>query len=142
MTYIQKCEWLKLYQSALRRQKMLIRRIRNVRDQAETVTQAMQPVVSSGGGTDKVGHAVERIDAYQRELEHEVERTQALCCAIRREIWAIRDPLLQDVLELRYIDGLHIWQISNQLHISERHARRLHRDAVDRLSVPDGVPSL
>ena len=33
MTYIQKCEWLKLYQVSLRRQKILVRRIREAKDQ-------------------------------------------------------------------------------------------------------------
>ena len=48
MTYIQKCEWLKLYQVSLRRQKILVRRIREAKDQAESVTQALSPIVSSG----------------------------------------------------------------------------------------------
>ena len=142
MTYIQKCEWLKLYQDALRRQKILVRRIRQTREQAESVTQAMQPVVSSGGSGDKVGSAVSAMDGYQRELECEVRQSRALCDAIRNAIWTLRDPLLQDVLELRYIDGYHLWQIANRLHISERHARRLHRDAVNLLNVPDDAPSL
>ena len=47
MTYIQKCEWLKLYQVSLRRQKILVRRIREAKDQAESVTQALSPIVSS-----------------------------------------------------------------------------------------------
>ena len=70
MTYIQKCEWLKLYQVSLRRQKILVRRIREAKDQAESVTQALSPIVSSGCSGDKTGRAIEMMDAYQHQLCH------------------------------------------------------------------------
>lgn len=142
MTYIQKCEWLKLYRASLRRQEMLLRRIQETRTRAESVTQALQPVTASGGPGDKVGRSVEALDWYRRALEQEVLRGQALCNAIHYAIQSVRDPLLQDVLEMCYIDGLHRWQIASKLRASERHVRRLHRDAVDMLEIPDDVPGL
>ena len=107
MTYIQKCEWLKLYQVSLRRQKILVRRIREAKDQAESVTQALSPIVSSGCSGDKTGRAIEMMDAYQHQLCHEIQRSQELCYTIRKVIAELEDPLLVDLLELCYIDGLH-----------------------------------
>lgn len=139
MTYIQKCEWLKLYQASLRRQKILIRRIREAKDQAESVTQALSPVVTSGGSGDKTGHAIEMMDAYQHELCREVQRSQELCFNIRRIIAELEDPLLVDLLELCYIDGLHRGQAADRLRVSDRHFRRLHRQAVEALNIPPDV---
>ena len=142
MTYIQKCEWLKLYQTSLRRQELLVRRIRDVQDRSESVTQALSPVVVSGGTGDKIGRSVEALDAFRRELDREVLHGQQLCSEIRNAIWSVRDPLLQDVLEMCYIDGLHRWQIANRLHASERHVHRLHLKAVGLLDIPEDVPTL
>lgn len=139
MTYIQKCEWLKLYRASLRRQKILIRRIREAKDQAESVTQALSPVVTSGGFGDKIGHAIEMMDAYQHELRREVQRSQELCFNIRRIIAELEDPLLVDLLELCYIDGLHRGQAADRLRVSDRHFRRLHRQAVEALNIPPDV---
>lgn len=141
MTYIQKCEWLKLYQASLRRQKLLIRRIREAKDQAESVTQALSPVVSSGGSGDKTGRAIEMMDAYQHQLCEEVRRSQEFCFTIRRVIKGLEDPLLEDLLELCYIDGLHRGQAADKLRVSDRHFRRLHRQAVEALNIPmDAIP--
>lgn len=141
MTYIQKCEWLKLYRASLRRQKILIRRIHEAKDQAESVTQALSPVVRSGSSGDKTGRAIEMMDAYQQQLRHEVQRSQELCYIIRKVIAELDDPLLVDLLELCYIDGLHRGQAADRLRVSDRHFRRLHRQAVEALNVPkDAVP--
>ena len=129
MTYIQKCEWLKLYQVSLRRQKILVRRIREAKDQAESVTQALSPIVSSGCSGDKTGRAIEMMDAYQHQLCHEIQRSQELCYTIRKVIAELEDPLLVDLLELCYIDGLHRGQAADRLRVSDRHFRRLHRQA-------------
>lgn len=115
MTYIQKCEWLKLYQVSLRRQKILVRRIREAKDQAESVTQALSPIVSSGCSGDKTGRAIEMMDAYQHQLCHEIQRSQELCYTIRKVIAELEDPLLVDLLELCYIDGLHRGQAADKL---------------------------
>lgn len=139
MTYIQKCEWLKLYQASIRHQKILIRRIREAKDQAESVTQALSPVVCSGGSGDKTGHAIEMMDAYQHQLRREVQRSQELCSNIRRVIAELGDPLLVDLLELCYIDGLHRGQVADRLRVSDRHLRRLHRQAVEALNIPPEV---
>ncbi len=141
MTYIQKCEWLKLYQASLRRQKILIRRIREAKDQAESVTQALSPVVSSGGSGDKTGRAIEMMDAYQHQLRKEVQHSQELCCNIRSVVAELEDPLLVDLLELCYIDGLHRGQAADKLRLSDRHFRRLHRQAVEALNIPpEAIP--
>lgn len=142
MTYIQKCEWLKLYRTSIRRQEMLVHRIQETRTRAESVTQALQPVTASSGPGDKIGRSIETLDWYQRALDQEVLHGQALCNVIHSVIWSVRDPLLQDVLELCYIDGLHRWQIANKLRASERHVRRLHRKAVDMLDIPDDALTL
>ena len=142
MTYIQKCEWLKQYQTSLRRQDVLLRRIQETRTRAERVTQALRPVAASGCPGDTVGRSVEALDAYQRELDREVLRGQALCDTIHCAICRVPDPLLRDVLELCYLDGLHRWQVANELHSCERHVRRLHKAAVDMLIVPDDCPVL
>ena len=136
MTYIQKCEWLKLYQVSLRRQKILVRRIREAKDQAESVTQALSPIVSSGCSGDKTGRAIEMMDAYQHQLCHEIQRSQELCYTIRKVIAELEDPLLVDLLELCYIDGLHRGQAADKLRVSDRHFRRLHRQAVEALNIP------
>ena len=76
------------------------------------------------------------MDAYQHQLCHEIQRSQELCYTIRKVIAELEDPLLVDLLELRYIDGLHRGQAADRLRVSDRHFRRLHRQAVEALNIP------
>ena len=55
---------------------------------------------------------------------------------IEAAINALPSALQRDVLQARYIDGLPWFKIANRLYISERHAKRLHRKAIEALRCP------
>lgn len=142
MTYEEKKAWLERYGAAVRRERLLAKRIYEVRARAESVTQAMRPVVRGSGHSDKIAHAVEVLDGYQDELAGQVCAARSVYLEVRAAIDRLRDPLLRDVLELRYIDGLALWQAADRLRVSERHARRLHRQAVQELEVPPSAQTV
>lgn len=129
-----KIAWLWRYRQALLDERRLRDRIKTARSRAESTTQALRPV-SGGGGSraDKVADGAALIEAYQARLVAQLHESERIRREIESAINALPDPMQRAVLQARYIDGLHYWQAANQLYISERHARRLHRAAVENL---------
>lgn len=137
MTYEEKVAWLRRCRQALRDEARLRDRIKAVRSRAESTTQALRPVVggSSQDGT-KIERSAELLDQYQRELQKQLEASERIRVEIEAAINALPSALQRDVLQARYIDGLPWFKIANRLYISERHAKRLHRKAIEALRCP------
>ena len=137
MTYENKVAWLRRYRQALRDEARLRDRIKAVRSWAESTTQALRPVTGSGSqdGT-KIERGAELLDQYQRELQAQLKASEQIRVEIEAAINALPNALQRDVLQARYIDGLPWFKIANRLYISERHAKRLHRKAMEAVRCP------
>lgn len=137
MTYEEKVAWLRRYRQALRDEARLRDRIKAVRSRAESTTQALRPVFGGGSqdGT-KIERGAELLDQYQRELQKQLEASEHIRVEIEAAINALPSALQRDVLQARYIDGLPWFKITNRLYISERHAKRLYRKAIEALRCP------
>ena len=133
MTYAEKVAWLRRYRSALAEERRLRDAIKIARARAEATTQAMRPAPCGSGGTDKVATGVELLDEYRRQLTVQLAQSERLRAEIEAAIASLPDAAQRHVLLARYIDGAAWWQVANQLYMSERWAKALHRYAVENL---------
>lgn len=81
-------------------------------------------------------HCLEKIDAIQRRLADEIEGRIALRDEINSRINALSDQEEQLVLRLRYLDGCHWEDIAMALGKKVRTAHRIHRNALQSITVP------
>lgn len=135
MTYEEKVEWLRRYRSALAEERRLRDAIKMARSRAEATTQALRPAPGSSGGTDKVTAGVELLDEYRRQLAEQLAQSEQLRAEIEDAVYNLPNADQRQVLLARYIDGTAWWQVANQLYMSERWAKALHRHAVENLQI-------
>ena len=74
----------------------------------------------------------ERMTASYMDYQSDLIRTRGM---IENAIESLRDPVLQEVLQMRYLDGLSFHQIAGKLGYSDRHLVRLHRAALEKMSL-------
>lgn len=134
MNYQEKVRWLRRYQDSLRREQELLEEIERLRTEATRVTQALSGMPGSGDG-QALPRAVERILQAQEQLQAQINT----CQQVRREIAATVEQLPdlreRDILRRRYILGQRFEQIAVELRLEYRWTRRLHRRAIENLTL-------
>ena len=73
----------------------------------------------------------EEYSHYEQSLRKQVEGLVQARIQVLKAIQTVRDPVLQQVLYLRYIGGLTFEALAEQMQYSWRHIYRLHKKAVD-----------
>lgn len=136
MTTREKKEILLKYRSTVREIEWLEREIQKWRSNAERMTASYHAAPASGGSNRRsIEEAVEQIDKLIRrfmDYQSDLIRTRGM---IENAIESLRDPVLQEVLQMRYLDGLNFHQIAGKLGYSDRHLVRLHRAALEKMSL-------
>ena len=136
MTTREKKEILLKYRSTMREIEWLEREIQKWRSNAERMTASYHAAPASGGSNRRsIEEAVEQIDKLIRrfmDYQSDLIRTRGM---IENAIESLRDPVLQEVLQMRYLDGLNFHQIAGKLGYSDRHLVRLHRAALEKMSL-------
>ena len=136
MTTREKKEILLKYRSTVREIEWLEREIQKWRSNAERMTASYHAAPASGGSNRRsIEEAVEQIDKLIRrymDYRSDLIRTRGM---IENAIESLRDPVLQEVLQMRYLDGLSFHQIAGKLGYSDRHLVRLHRAALEKMSL-------
>ena len=137
MTTREKKEILLKYRSTVREIEWLEREIQKWRSHAERMTASYHAAPASGGSSNRrsIEEAVEQIDKLIRrfmDYQSDLIRTRGM---IENAIESLRDPVLQEVLQMRYLDGLSFHQIAGKLGYSDRHLVRLHRAALEKMSL-------
>lgn len=135
-TYSEKIRWLRRYREAMRVEDRLRDQISAVRARMESTSQALRPVAGGGGGDgNAIERGVELLDRYQKTLRDQVEESERTRRDIETAIAALPDPLQQEVLKARYIDGLPVWKTANRLYISESWVKEIQRKAIENLKI-------
>ena len=135
-TYSEKIRRLRRYREAMRVEDRLRDQISAVRARMESTSQALRPVAGGGGGDgNAIERGVELLDRYQQTLRDQVEESERTRRDIETAIAALPDPLQQEVLQARYIDGLPVWKTANRLYISESWVKEIQRKAIENLKI-------
>ena len=127
MTYEEKVRWLRRYQDSLRRERELAEELEQLRARAYKVTSALTGMPNSPSDGQSLPRAVEQILEAQRELQAQIEQ----CNIIRREVLEVIEQIShsrdKELLRRRYLLGQNFEQISVEMHIDYRWARRIHK---------------
>lgn len=138
----EKKDWLRRYQESLRKEKRLKETLREVRSRAESTTQALSGMPPAGGQRSKVESGAILLAAYTMQLNEQIVDGEVIRAEIEAAVGRLKDPLQREALYWRYIKGedgrpMDLWKVGNKLYISERHTRRLFRQALVNLELPE-----
>lgn len=86
--------------------------------------------------SDTVGQAVAKIADLQAEINREIDQLVDLRREIEDAIYTVDDPILQELLERRYIDGDKWEEIAVSMHYSWRNILRKHGKALSAVKIP------
>lgn len=133
---------MNLYQASLRQEKRLTETLKKVRSRAESTTQALTGMPTTGGQSSKVESGAILLAAYAMQLNEQIVDGEVIRAEIEAAVGQLEDPMEREVLYWRYITGengypMDLWRVGNKLYISERHARRLHGRALEHLELPE-----
>ena len=139
MTFEEKKAWLRRYQEAKCRERLLTEEAQQLRAEAERVTPLMDDMPKGSAGQDKLQKAVERIIDAEQELAAQIN-----CCeAIRREVVeavnTVEDPRRYEILHRRYILGQRWEQIAVNMGIDYRWVWRLHKTTILKLTIKSDI---
>lgn len=74
------------------------------------------------------------------ELGADIRQMALLRLELKRALTSIGDDQLELLMTLRYIDGLTWEQVAERMHMDCRWVQRLHRKALDRLTMESPCP--
>ena len=137
MTKEEKIAWLRGYRTAVLEVDRLRGEIERWRSLAEKVTPTLSalPASTSADGT-RTETAVEQIAERCAALELALCVMAARCEATEKAIQSVPDERLRLLLRYRYIDGMTLERTADKMGLSARHAKRLHRMALNVLVCP------
>lgn len=135
MTYDEKIAWLKRFQAALHREKLLREELKMLKERSTSNSKALGGLPGGAQDGQSLPRAVESIVQAEQELQCQIN----ICGAIRREVVAAIGQLPmecdQEILRRRYILGQQWWQIAVSLPMAESWVRARARRAVEILEV-------
>lgn len=89
--------------------------------------------VQTSNTDDRTARLIAELVDARKEFEETQTASIGMLREIARVIGDVDQPLHKQLLELRYIDGLTWYEISNRLHVTYRHVFNLHRRALDEI---------
>ena len=135
MTYDEKIAFLRRYRDAQRTMRRLLEELEQLRSEAASVSQALSGAPSGGGDGQAIPRAVERIADAESRLASAYGAALAERSQVEKVIETVPDPLRRDILIRRYILGQRWERIAVSLDRDMRWVLRLHRRAVDELTI-------
>lgn len=132
MTKQEKKEHLRQYRAAEREEERLSQEIERWRSRSEKTTVECGRAFGRGDGRS-LEHTVGEIDDLSRQLVSQREKLVSLRRQIGIAIDAVPDERLQELLKLRYIEGMTWEKISERMNYSYMQVNRLHEKALSEL---------
>ncbi len=106
------------------------------RQRALQITPAYSELPGGRTGRDKVQTAVDHICEIEEEINREIDAFVEIREEIQEAIRSVKDPILETLLEYRYMDGLTWEELAEKMHYSYQWVCSLHNKALKRISIP------
>jgi hypothetical protein len=130
----EKKQYLRRYQAAKKRAKMIQEEIDELRS-SKTSPVGLGDGLPHGSGTSDLSGYAARWDALVRELEAEKERQMVTYREIRQQISMVPDPTEQEILSRRYLLDQSWEKIAIEMKYSYRHVTKLHGYALNHFEI-------
>lgn len=125
----EKKQYLRRYQSAKRRAKVIQEEIEELRS-SKTSPVGLGDGMPHGSGTSDLSGYAARLDELLRELEAEKEMQMVTYREIRQQIGMVPDPTEQEILSRRYLLEQRWEKISVEMNYDYRYVLKLHGKAL------------
>lgn len=107
------------------------------RQMALRITPSYDPTVSgTGGASDRVGQAVEKVTRWEEKIVAEIDRLCDLREEIEAVIGAVPDPVQRELLERRYVQLQPLERVAVEMNYCYRQILRMHGWALKAINVP------
>ena len=140
--YQAKLDFLNTYRWRMREARILRERIDDLEDQLTGIRAQRITDMPRGGkamGTDDlVAKKVDLLNQYERDLKLAEEARIAIEGCIR-SVNSIRD---RTILSMKYVDGMSYARIAEVLSYSSRQIKRINKNAVENMHIPQSCPSM
>lgn len=140
--YQAKLDFLNTYRWRMREARILRERIDDLEDQLTGIRAQRITDMPRGGkamGTDDlVAKKVDLLNQYERDLKLAEEARIAIDECIR-SVNSIRD---RTILSMKYVDGMSYARIAEVLSYSSRQIKRINKNAVENMHIPQSCPSM
>ena len=135
MTCQEKKEFLQQYRTAESEERRLEMEIERWQARAAQMTFGYGSTPTRGGDGRSLERTVAHIDALIRQLTGQRDKLARLRREIDAAIRSVPDPKLQELLRLRYIEGMTFEKIAVDMNYSWRQAIRLHGIALSKVVI-------
>lgn len=135
MTSQEKKEYLQQYRTAEAEERRLELEIERWRARAAKMTAGYGSTPAGSGDGRSLERTVAHIDALIRQLTDQRDKLARLRREIGTAISSVPDPKLQELLRLRYIEGMTFEKIAVDMNYSWRQAIRLHGIALSKVVI-------
>lgn len=125
----EKKQYLRRYQEAKKRAKMIQEEIDELRS-SKTSPVGLGDGMPHGSGTSDLSGYAARLDELLRELEAEKEMQMVTYREIRQQISMVPDPTEQEILSRRYLLEQRWEKISVEMNYDYRYVLKLHGKAL------------
>lgn len=130
----EKKQYLRRYQAAKRREKLIQDAIAELRS-SKTSPVGLGDGLPHGSGTSDLSGYAARWDELVRELEAEKEMQMVTYREIRQQISMVPDPTEQEILSRRYLIGQSWEKIAVEMGYSYRNITRIHGHALQNFEI-------
>jgi RNA polymerase sigma factor (sigma-70 family) len=134
--YQAKLDFLNTYRWRMREAQILRERIDDLEDQLTGIRAQRITDMPRGGKAmdtgDLVAKKVDLLNLYKQDLEKAEEALKAIYECIR-SVDSIRD---RTILGMNYVDGMSYSRIAEVLNYSSRQIKRINKDAVENMQIP------
>lgn len=123
-------EFLQQYRYADREISTKLLQIRRLREIAAKTTKAITPDRVQSSSENRLEAAVQKIVDLERDIQNDVVALAKARHRIEDAVNLMSDPILKEVLRLRYINGMTFEHIADEMNYSCRNVFYLHNKAV------------
>ena len=135
MTYQEKVKFLKRYKQIDKEITQLLREKSEIFSLGTKITPTYSDMPKGTNESDKVQSTVEKLEEYERKIGIRIDDWCEAKLDIEKAIHTVESDALRLLIRYRYINGWTFEKIAVQMHYDYRWVRRLHRKAVNLISI-------
>ena len=136
MTYNEKKDFLEQYRYHIRRIKQLHRELEEWHTIGTNITQKLSPVTVKGSGNkSKVEECALRLASIEDMIANELQAAEDSRDLIENSICSIKDTRKREIIEMRYVKGMAVSSIANELHRDTNNVYRTIRLTIRNMDI-------
>jgi DNA-directed RNA polymerase specialized sigma subunit len=132
----QKIKWLRRYIPHEKRIQFLCDEKAKWESIAQKITSTISDMPKANSNDNKIESAIEKITEFESQIDEEIDSSLDIKIEILAAIKTVSDPVLQNLLMMRYISDKKWEEIAAEMNYDYRWVLRLHGKALSMLNTP------